>query len=91
MGNKALENRINKLKALEDQKKSIENEMDKLKAEIKADMEHKGVEEIKTGNFIIRLTKVITNRFDGKRFEQEHKKLYEQYMKKTESRRFSIV
>ena len=49
MGNKALENRINKLKALEDQKKSIENEMDKLKAEIKADMEHKGVEEIKTG------------------------------------------
>ena len=76
MGNKALENRINKLKALEDQKKSIENEMDKLKAEIKADMEHKCVEEIKTGNFIIRLTKVITNRFDGKRFEQEHKKLY---------------
>jgi predicted phage-related endonuclease len=91
MGRKALENRINKLKELEQQKKAIENEMDSLKAEIKADMEHKGVEEIRTDNFIVRFTRVITNRFDGKRFEQDHKKLYEQYIKQTESRRFSIV
>ena len=62
MGNKAIENRINKLKVLEDQKKAIENEIDKLKAEIKADMERKGVEEIRTDNFIVRFTRVITKK-----------------------------
>lgn len=91
MGNKAIENRINKLKVLEDQKKAIENEIDKLKTEIKADMERKGVEEIRTDNFIVRFTRVITKRFDGKRFEQDHKKMYNQYIKQAESRRFSIA
>ena len=91
MGERAILNRVNKLKALEDQQKALESEIEAIKAVIKQDMEAKGQEEIKAGNFIVRWKKVITNRFDSKAFAKEHESLYSQYSKQTESRRFSIV
>lgn len=54
MGNRALENRIKKLKELEEQQKALEQEIDSLKEEIKKDLEAKGTEELKVGIFIIR-------------------------------------
>ena len=91
MGERAIENRLRKLKELESQISKLEEQAEAVKAEIKQDMEAKGQEEIKAGNFIVRWKKVITNRFDGKAFAKEHESLYSQYGKQTESRRFSIV
>lgn len=46
MGSRALENRINKIKALEEQRKALDDHIEALKEEIKADMISKGAEEL---------------------------------------------
>ena len=47
MGERALQNRIMKLKELEAQQEQIEKEAEKIRQEIKADMEEKQVEELR--------------------------------------------
>lgn len=91
MGVRAFENRIKKLKELEEQKKAIEDQMDKIREEVKADMQAKGQEEVKAGNFIVRLKEVISNRFDTKSFKEDHKSLYEAYTHTQSSLRFTIA
>lgn len=90
MGNRALENRVKELKAIEEQQKELTERAEKIKAEIKADMQAKGKDEIKAGNFIVRLKEVITNRFDSKAFAEEHKRLYEAYTKPQSTLRFTV-
>lgn len=90
MGEKAIENRIKKLKALEEQKKQLESQIDSLQEEIKKDMESKGIEEMQAGIFIVRFTSVLSSRFDTKRFKEQYGSLYSQFTKQTASRRFSI-
>ena len=91
MGTRALENRILKLKEIERQQKALEEQAEAIKAEIKNEMEAQGAEELHTGSFIIRWKTIISNKFDSKAFATEHKKMYEQYTKKTESRRFTVA
>jgi len=91
MGTRALENRIMKLKALEAQQKEIESQIEALKDEIKADLDDKGVEQQEVGQFLIRWTRTFSGRFDTKAFRKEHERLYSQYVKQVESRRFSIA
>lgn len=90
MGERAIENRIKKLKALEEQKKQLEAQIDSLQEEIKKDMESKGIEEMQAGVFIVRFTSVLSSRFDTKRFKEQYGSLYSQFTKQTASRRFSI-
>lgn len=54
MGNRAIENRIKKLQEIEAQQKALEQEADKLKEEIKREMEAREIEEMKAGPFVIR-------------------------------------
>ncbi|GKH34913.1 hypothetical protein MCI89_04520 [Muricomes sp. OA1] len=91
MTERMIVNRVRKLKELEAQQKKIEEQIEALKAEIKADMQRKDLEEQKAGDYMVRFTTVISNRFDGKAFKADHAKLYDQYMRTTESRRFSIA
>lgn len=83
--------RVKKLKALEVQQKDLENQIEKLKEEIKADMDAKGIEQQQAGDFLVRWTKVVANRFDAMAFQKEHENLYSQYMKQITSRRFTIA
>lgn len=57
-----IENRVKKLQTIEAQMKELEAQAEKLKAEIKADLEGKGVDELKTKNFIIYWKEIISNR-----------------------------
>jgi len=91
MGERALLNRIQKLKTLEGQQKELERQIEELKADIKADMKREGLEELRAVEHIVRFTTVITNRFDSKAFKAEHSRLYNQYMKQLTSKRFSIA
>ncbi|MBS6396489.1 MAG: hypothetical protein KH452_05000 [Clostridiales bacterium] len=91
MTERMLQNRIRKLKELEEQQKELEKQIEELKAEIKDDMEEKGVEQQIAGDYLIRWTMVFSNRFDSKTFQKEHESLYSQYLKQTTSRRFSIA
>ena len=91
MGERALENRIKKLKELEAQQKALEEQVEKIKSEIKADMQAKGKDELHTANFIVRLKEVVTNRFDSKSFAKEHESLYKAYTRSQSCLRFTIV
>ena len=84
-------NRVKKLKALEAQQKEGGQQIEALKAEIKADMERQGLEEQKAGDFIVRFTTMVTGRFDSKAFRADHEAMYKRYVKPVESRRFSIA
>lgn len=66
MTERQIENRVKKLKAIEKQRKDLEAQEKALKEEIKRDMESKGLEELKTKNFIIRWKEIISNTFDSK-------------------------
>lgn len=72
MGEKAIENRIRKLMALEEQKKELETQIGAMQEESKKDMEAKGVEEMQAGIFIIWFTSVLSSRFDTKRFKEHY-------------------
>lgn len=90
MGERALENRIKKLKELEEQKKELDAKITGLQEEIKKEMESKGTEELKVGIFIIRFTSVLSNRFDTKKFKEKYAELYKEYTKPVASMRFTI-
>lgn len=91
MTERMLENRIRKLKDLEDKKKQIEKEIESVKDEIKQDMDAKGLEEQTAGEHIIRFVTVISSRFDSKSFKDGHAGLYKKYMRAIECRRFTIA
>ena len=57
---------------------------------IKAEMEARDVEELIAGQYIIRWTSVLSNRFDSTAFKKVMPELYKAYTKQTASRRFSI-
>lgn len=91
MGERALENRIKKLQELEKQQKALEEQAEKIRTEIKTDMAARAAEELHIGKFVLKLKKVVTNRFDSKSFAKEHKALYEAYTKPQSTMRFTIA
>lgn len=91
MTEKQIENRIKKLQIIEAKQKELENQADALKAEIKADMESKGLDELETKNFVIRWKEVISNRLDGKALKAALPEIYSQYCKASASRRFTVA
>ena len=50
MGERAIQNRIRRLQELDRQQAEIEAEREKLKEEIKKDMQKKGIDQVKAGN-----------------------------------------
>lgn len=91
MTERMIENRVKKLKNIEAQMKELETRAEELKAEIKADLEEKGVDELKTKNFIIRWKEIISNRIDSKALKAAFPDVYSQFVKPTSSRRFTVA
>ena len=91
MGIIAIENRINKLKAIETQQAALEAEAETIRAEIKATMEQQGLEELHTKNFVVRWKAILSSRFDSKAFKAAMPELYQQFTRPASSRRFTIA
>lgn len=89
MSERQIINRAKKLKALEEQKATLEKEIAAVKAEIQSEMQD--VEQLQAGNFIIRWTTTATQRLDTAALKKAYAELYRQFTKRTESRRFSII
>jgi len=66
-------------------------EIESLKDAIKKEMDARGIEELEAGQYIARFTTVISNRLDTTAFKRDNSELYQQYLKQTTSRRFSIA
>ena len=86
MTERMIENRVNKLRALEAQQKELEAQAEAIRAELKADLEEKGVDELKTKNFILRWKEIISNRLDGKALKAALPDVYGQFCKASTSR-----
>ena len=91
MGERALQNRIMKLREIETKQKALEEQAEKIRQEIKADMEAKQVEEMTAGSFVIRWKTILSSRLDGKALKAALPEIYSQYCKSSESRRFTIA
>ena len=83
MTERMIENRIKKLSALEEQIAQLQEQADIIKSELKADLEEKGLDELKTKNFLIRWKEIVSNRLDGKALKAALPEIYSQYCKPT--------
>lgn len=88
MTERQLENRVKKLKALEEQKAQLDQEISKLKADIQDQMQD--VEELKAGDYLIRWTFTTSQRLDTAALKKAYAGICKRFTKSIESRRFSI-
>ena len=83
-----------KIEALKDLEALIEeakSEAETLRDEIKTEMLNRNTEEMEAGQYIIRWTSVLSQRFDTTSFKKVYGDLYKEYTKQTASRRFTIA
>lgn len=85
---------IKKIEALNEWEAILEEakaEVEAIRDEIKADMTERDLEELDLGQYIVRWTSVLSNRFDTTAFKKVYGDLYKAYTKQVASRRFSIA
>ena len=84
---------ITKIEALNEWEALMEEakaEVEALRDEIKEEMLQRDTEELTAGQYIIRWTSVLTNRFDTTNFKKHYAELYKSFTKQSASRRFTI-
>lgn len=90
MTERMIENRVKKIQDLEAQKEALEKEIERLKTELKTDMEEKGVSEIKTQKgVVVRWQEIVSSRLNGTLLKKDLPDLYEKYQTSSVSRRFT--
>ena len=82
--------KIESLRELEELIEEAKAEAEALRDEIKAEMLSRNTEEMSIGQYIIRWTSVLSNRFDTTGFKKMYADLYKEYTKQSASRRFTI-
>ena len=82
--------KIDALKDLETLIEEAKAEAEALRDEIKAEMLSRDTEEMEAGQYIVRWTSVLTQRFDTTAFKKVMPDVYKSFIKQTASRRFSI-
>ena len=83
-----------KIEALKDLESLIEEakaEAEALRDEIKAEMLSRDTEEMEAGQYIVRWTSVLSQRFDTTAFKKVMPEVYKAYTKQVSSRRFTIA
>ena len=83
--------KIDALKDLETLIEEAKAEAEALRDEIKAEMLSRNTEEMEAGQYIVRWTPVLTQRFDTTAFKKVMPEVYKEYTKQVSSRRFSIA
>ena len=83
--------KIEALKELESLIEEAKAEAETLRDEIKTDMLNRNTEEMEAGQYIVRWTSVLTQRFDTTAFKKVMPEVYKEYTKQVSSRRFSIA
>lgn len=84
---------IAKIEALNEWETVIEEakaEAESIRDAIKAEMLERETEELTAGQYIVRWTSILSNRFDTTAFKKTYGDLYKAFTKQTASRRFTI-
>ena len=91
MANNELLNKIEALNEWEALMEEARAEADAIRDSIKQEMMERDTEELECGQYIIRYTSVLSNRFDTTAFKKTYGDLYKAFTKQTASKRFSIA
>ena len=83
--------KIEALKELEALIEEAKAEAETLRDEIKSEMLNRNTEELEAGQYIVRWTSVLSQRFDTTGFKKAYGDLYKDFTKQIASRRFSIA
>ena len=83
--------KVEKLKELEELLEEVKTEAESVRDEIKQEMLTQDTEELEAGQYIIRWTSVLTNRFDTTAFKKVLPDVYKAYTKQITSWRFTIA
>lgn len=83
--------KIELLNEYEEMLEEIKNETEALRDAIKAEMLAQDTEEMIAGQYIVRWTSVLTNRFDSTAFKKVMPDVYKAYTRQVSSRRFTIT
>ena len=86
-----IESKVNALRELEALIEECKSEAEALRDEIKQEMLIRDTEELTAGQYIVRWTSVLSQRFDSTAFKKVMPDVYKAYTKQISSRRFSIV
>lgn len=84
---------VAKIEALNEWESVIEEakaEAEAIRDSIKAEMMERNTEELTAGQYIVRWTSILSNRFDTTAFKKTYGDLYKAFTKQTASRRFTI-
>ena len=91
MSNIEITGKIEALKDLESLIEEAKAEAEALRDEIKTEMLNRNTEEMEAGQYIVRWTSVLSQRFDTTAFKKVMPDVYKEYTKQVSSRRFSIA
>ena len=81
---------IESLRALEELIEEAKAEAETLRDTIKQEMLNRNTEELSAGQYIVRWTSVLSQRFDTTAFKKVMPEVYKAYTKQISSKRFSI-
>lgn len=88
---KTIEKNVKKLKELQAESEKLQKQITAVQDKLKAEMLERNTAELETDLFKIRYTDVITNRFDTTAFKKCYSDLYNQFIKSSTAKRFSVV
>ena len=86
-----IQSQIESLRALEELIEEAKAEAETLRDSIKQEMLNRNTEEMEAGQYIVRWTSVLSQRFDSTAFKKVMPDVYKDFTKQTASRRFSIA
>ena len=90
MSTTEIQAQIESLRALEELIEEAKAEAETLRDTIKQEMLNRDVEELSAGQYIVRWTSVLSQRFDTTAFKKVMPEVYKAYTKQVSSRRFTI-
>ena len=91
MSTNQINSKIEAILELEKIAQRAKEEAEILRNEIKQEMILRNTEELTAGQYIIRWTSVLSQRFDATAFKRICPDLYKAYLKQVSSRRFTIA
>ena len=83
--------KVEQLKELENLLEEVKVEAEAIRDEIKQEMMARDTEDLEAGQYIVRWTSILSNRFDTTAFKKVMPDVYKAYTKQISSRRFTIV
>lgn len=91
MSTNQINSKIEAILELERIAQKAKEEAETLRNEIKQEMMNRNTEELTVGQYIIRWTSVLSQRFDATAFKKVMPDIYKAYLKQVPSRRLTIA